>query len=106
LRDFSDFRIHPQGAGRGEIMGATPEMHAWAERAQELQGKLIQAEAENKALREALECISTWRKRAHEYDDDTGYKPREFDEEDLEMVENCAKEALSGPAKEGVNDGK
>lgn len=44
---------------------------------------------------EALERISDWRNLAHEYDEDAGNGPRDFDDEDWDMVENCAKDALN-----------
>ena len=51
--------------------------------------------AENERLKGALDAISSWRKTAHEYDDDMGYVRRDFDnEEDWDMVEEYARKAL------------
>lgn len=45
------------------------------------------AVAEAKGLREALVKVSNWRKLCHDYDEDMGYIPRTFSDEDWEQLE-------------------
>lgn len=51
--------------------------------------------AENECLRDALWIIATYRKKCHEYDDDTGNERRDFDREDVLLMEWQARSALS-----------
>ena len=47
-------------------------------------------------LTEALGLIATHRARCHEYDDDMGHKLRDFDVEDVILIEQAARIALKG----------
>lgn len=47
------------------------------------------------ALVESLELIRDWRKSCHEYDEDIGDDPREFDVDDLILMEWSARAALA-----------
>lgn len=48
------------------------------------------------ALLSALTEIRDWRKSCHDHDKDMGHDPREFDVEDLKMVEFRASAAIKG----------
>ncbi|MEO9537245.1 MAG: hypothetical protein ABJL49_05580 [Parasphingorhabdus sp.] len=47
-------------------------------------------------LLSALTEIRDWRKSCHEYDKENGHDLREFDVEDLKMMEICARAAIEG----------
>jgi len=42
-----------------------------------------------------LDLIATHRKKCHEYDDDVGHERREFDVEDVIIMENAARAAVA-----------
>lgn len=48
------------------------------------------------ALLSALTEIRDWRKSCHDHDKDMGHDPREFDVEDLKMMEFRASAAIKG----------
>ena len=67
------------------------------------------AEAERDALAEklaraveALEIVSNYRKKCHDYDDDIGHDLRTFEEEDIERIEALARTILA--ELKGQND--
>jgi hypothetical protein len=47
------------------------------------------------ALAEAMQSIATWRKAAHDYDEDVGNDPRDFDVSDVQAMEITAERALN-----------
>ena len=51
--------------------------------------------AENKRLRGALDLIARHRYHCHAYDDDVGHPLRDFDVEDVKIMEYVAKTALA-----------
>ena len=57
-------------------------------RVQELEAKLAKAV-------KALEQIASHRKKCHEYDDDVGHERREFDVEDMIIMEYAARTTLA-----------
>ena len=59
-----------------------------ADRIEELEAKLAKAV-------EALEQIASHRKKCHEYDDDVGHERREFDVEDMIIMEYAARTTLA-----------
>jgi hypothetical protein len=72
-------------------MGSTAQcdlQDAAADRIEELEAKL------EKAV-EALEQIASYRKKCHEYDDDVGHERREFDVEDMIIMEYAARTTLA-----------
>ena len=58
------------------------------DRIEELEAKLAKAV-------EALEQIASHRKKCHEYDDDVGHERREFDVEDMIIMEYAARTTLA-----------
>gem|GEM_PF-6250376 len=52
------------------------------------------------ALRSALTEIRDWRKSCHDHDKDMGHDLREFDVEDLKMMEFCANAAIKGASND------
>jgi hypothetical protein len=44
---------------------------------------------------EALEIVSNYRKKCHDYDDDIGHDLRTFEEEDIERIEALARATLA-----------
>ena len=57
---------------------------------------LAQARVRIAELEAALQTISTWRKDCHAYDADMGHELRDFDIEDVKMLEIVARAALKG----------
>lgn len=55
---------------------------------------LTAAQERIEALEDALKLIQDHRKKCHEYDLDTGNELRDFDEEDIKIMEYCARAAL------------
>ena len=66
---------------------------------QAYQAQLL-AEAKLAKAVEALEQIATHRKKCHEYDDDVGHERREFDVEDMIIMEYTARTTLADLSKE------
>ncbi len=55
-----------------------------------LEVEIAELEAKLAKALEALEQIATHRKKCHEYDDDVGHERREFDVEDMIIMEYAA----------------
>ena len=79
-----------------DIEAQLAEQIEWVKR---LADDLIASEAKLAKAVEALEQIASHRKKCHEYDDDVGHERREFDVEDMIIMEYAARttlEALKG----------
>lgn len=48
------------------------------------------------AMRDALDLIATHRAKCHAHDDDMGHQRRDFDAEDVKLMEYAARAALKG----------
>ena len=57
--------------------------------------RIEELEANLKKAAEALEQIASHRKKCHEYDDDVGHERREFDVEDMIIMEYAARTTLA-----------
>jgi hypothetical protein len=64
-------------------------------------------DAQATARAEAMQSIATWRKAAHDYDEDVGNDPRDFDVSDVQAMEITAERALNRyrAAREAVRKG-
>ena len=62
---------------------------------QEMADRIEELEANLKKAAEALEQIASHRKKCHEYDDDVGHERREFDVEDMIIMEYAARTTLA-----------
>jgi len=57
------------------------------------------------AIEPALEFIhevARWREKCHEYDEDMGHEPRDFDEEEWDILERAARRVLAQLREVGV----
>ena len=77
------------------LQEVTAELEQAEARIEELEAKLAKAV-------EALEQIASHRKKCHEYDDDVGHERREFDVEDMIIMEYAARTTLA--ALKGQDD--
>ena len=57
--------------------------------------RIVELEAKLAKAVEALEQIASHRKKCHEYDDDVGHERREFDIEDMIIMEYAAQSTLA-----------
>ena len=56
--------------------------------------KVIDLERKLKIANDALRQIATWRRDAHDYDRENGHDLRDFDIEDIKLLEFCAMRGL------------
>lgn len=68
----------------------------------EMRDLCVELERENAAMREAIRDahdalfgLSNWRNDCDAYDEDMGYPQRDYDEEQVEMMEETAQRSLS-----------
>ena len=82
-------------SNRNRSLNSLGDIEFAVKRIEELEAKLAKAV-------EALEQIASHRKKCHEYDDDVGHERREFDVEDMIIMEYAARTTLA--ELKGQND--
>jgi len=88
LRDTPNWKREEYGDYKSAIVHYDRAPFEAADRIEELEAKLAKAVG-------ALDLIATHRKKCHEYDDDVGHERREFDVEDVIIMENAARAAVA-----------
>ena len=96
---MSDYRQVRDAAGNvtshyGKMLQEAIERTIWL-RMRQMDALLPECEARLEKAVRALDLIATHRKKCHEYDDDVGHERREFDVEDVIIMENAARTTLA-----------
>jgi hypothetical protein len=84
-RDYYPTEGEPPNYANAQLIAAAPDLHRIA----------TEQVAEITRLRGALDLIARHRYRCHAYDDDVGHPLRDFDVEDVRIMEYVAKTALA-----------
>ena len=102
LADGSFYQEKDIDAWQNRIEELEKACAEWAEVSQSNYERAKSAEAKLARAVEALEIVSNYRKKCHDYDDDIGHDLRTFEEEDIERIEALARTTLA--ELKGQND--
>lgn len=96
-RDFGNLRTAIRAHDSFATEAAWEKCERWMEAlpTKEQAAHIAAQDAKIAKLVEALRLISSHRRRCHEHDEDMGHDLREFDLEDLKLMEQAARSALA-----------